>query len=791
MKSSEVSCPNCGGRLAVPPDLQEGKTERVICPACGARVRLRCRRSQTGLAEISTTAELRRLKIPGYQLLERLGKGGMASVFCAIHSASGRKVAVKILPPASAQNPDLVLRFEREARLLATLDHPGVVQILDRGRIGSTYFFAMEYIEGHTLKERLEGGMLPLDEALRILICAGEAVHYCHDHGVVHRDLKPGNIIITASGQVKVMDFGISGLLRRLGDITEQGVLIGTPQYVAPEQLRDGSRIDPRADQFSLAVIMYEMLTNSLPVGVFQPASALNPDAPAALDAVLAKALARDPEDRFRSVREFIHEIRKAAGAALLEPTPPLLSPVAPLKSEAQKEKDGASPTPQGIRSAPREDADSTPVPLETQKPGESGGGEKGRGDRAIQMDQKSQAGPASRTGQTGGTYQADQTGGAREAPSEFGADEAPRAAKRHKRRRRIPLALVPLAVLVLMACGFLFFHRGGRTASPAVHLLVGGLHAPSWLGAPITNDDALKEAENQEGLRGYLAVPRLASGHWVASPSLFQGGEIRRLAAEIPLHLVDSSPAAHSGGAWAWRQGMGLVITACPPGQSGVRVQMALAAPLSADSFHRALADALSEYKNALKQPAAPPATPPVSGQESGADQMAADFSQWRMAQDPDALLAGEPGAPGTPQAPISSGTLEIEPGTGDSYTALAAEKNARGLVRDWTESQRGVRHLVLRGRSRSLPPARLVATLQVAAAPESAQYSTAWQLVAALGADWEPLEIRWPVDVVSPGAQTPHRLLLHAEGGAIDFTAPRIEWIESAAATQANPKP
>jgi serine/threonine-protein kinase len=161
---------------------------------------LRCRRSQTGLAEISTTAELRRLKIPGYQLLERLGKGGMASVFCAIHSASGRKVAVKILPPASAQHPDLVLRFEREARLLATLDHPGVVQILDRGRIGSTYFFAMEYIEGHTLKERLEGRMLPLDEALRILICAGEAVTIATITALCIA-ISTGNIIITASGQ--------------------------------------------------------------------------------------------------------------------------------------------------------------------------------------------------------------------------------------------------------------------------------------------------------------------------------------------------------------------------------------------------------------------------------------------------------------------------------------------------------------------------------------------------------------------------------------------------------------
>jgi hypothetical protein len=252
---------------------------------------------------------------------------------------------------------------------------------------------------------------------------------------------------------------------------------------------------------------------------------------------VLAKALARDPEDRFRSVREFIHEIRKAAGAALLEPTPPLLSPVAPLKSEAQKEKDGASPTPQGIRSAPREDADSTPVPLETQKPGESGGGEKGRGDRAIQMDQKSQAGPASRTGQTGGTYQADQTGGAREAPSEFGADEAPRAAKRHKRRRRIPLALVPLAVLVLMACGYSFFSTRATHCQSGCSSLVGGLHAPSWLGAPITNDDALKEAENQRvcALSGVRALPR---GHWVASPSLFQEANTASRA-EIPLHLV------------------------------------------------------------------------------------------------------------------------------------------------------------------------------------------------------------------------------------------------------------
>jgi serine/threonine protein kinase len=139
----------------------------------------------------------------------------------------------------------------------------------------------------------------------------------------VHRDLKPGNIMLTDHGEVKVTDFGISGLLRRLGDLTEQGAMIGTPQYVAPEQLRDGSRVDPRADQYALAVIAYEMLTNALPVGAFETPSSLNPSIPREVDAILRKALAPNPADRFRSVREFVHEFAGRCSPPKRLPRPP------------------------------------------------------------------------------------------------------------------------------------------------------------------------------------------------------------------------------------------------------------------------------------------------------------------------------------------------------------------------------------------------------------------------------------------------------------------------------------
>lgn len=312
MRPASQPCPNCSASVPLPPAKDVAGRFLVTCPNCGETFYLDRQAAAKSDPGGATSSGLEYLQIPGYTLGRRLGKGGMASVYSAVQNSTNRLVAIKVLPPAYSANPDLVLRFERESRMLAALTHPNIVQILDRGRSGNISYLVMEYILGWTLKDRLEAEPLGAGEAREILTRTGEAIQYCHDQGLVHRDLKPGNIMLTDHGEVKVTDFGISGLLRRLGDLTEQGAMIGTPQYVAPEQLRDGSRVDPRADQYALAVIAYEMLTNALPVGAFETPSSLNPSIPREVDAILRKALAPNPADRFRSVREFVHEFRRA-----------------------------------------------------------------------------------------------------------------------------------------------------------------------------------------------------------------------------------------------------------------------------------------------------------------------------------------------------------------------------------------------------------------------------------------------------------------------------------------------
>ena len=351
MIDQQTQCPHCNRTLdTLAPSNSHARS--WVCKHCGAPIHKR-RRPAVSKPKAPKPAVPRKVQtpfeIPGYQMEYSLGKGGMASVYRARHAASGRAVAIKILNANAANNPDLLLRFEREAEILASLSHPNVVQIMDRGQTEHSYFMVMEYIPGATLKHYLGEGLLPVDEIAWILTRIGEATQYCHDHGLVHRDLKPGNVLLTfhppyeakQSGcrikEVKVADFGISGLLRRLGDITEQGVLIGTPQYVAPEQLRDGSRIDHRADQFSLAVLAYEMITNSLPVGIFEPASSFRKDLEPSIDTVIHRALSREPTDRYQSVREFIYHFRKA-----LAPTESQKAAT----SEKKKSQKGAQTTP-------------------------------------------------------------------------------------------------------------------------------------------------------------------------------------------------------------------------------------------------------------------------------------------------------------------------------------------------------------------------------------------------------------------------------------------------------------
>ncbi|MCY3001179.1 MAG: serine/threonine-protein kinase, partial [Planctomycetota bacterium] len=203
-----------------------------------------------------------------YQVLGPLGAGAMGEVYSAKDTRLGREVAIKVLPPQFAEEEDRLRRFEREARTLASFNHPNVAQIFGVEHVDSIYFLVLELVPGESLEERLKRGPLPLEEALDVARQVAEGLEAAHDAGVIHRDLKPANIRVTPDGRVKVLDFGLAKTAiesRRGSDTdsvlsTEAGRLLGTPTYMAPEQAR-GKPIDKRVDIWAFGCVLYECLT--------------------------------------------------------------------------------------------------------------------------------------------------------------------------------------------------------------------------------------------------------------------------------------------------------------------------------------------------------------------------------------------------------------------------------------------------------------------------------------------------------------------------------------------------
>lgn len=238
--------------------------------------------------------------VPGYQLLELLGKGGMGEVWKAKQLSLGRVVALKVLPDKFARDPEFVKRFEKEATALAALSHPNVVQIIDRGQAGDHVYFTMELVPGINLRELMNAQKPSVRDALRIGAQVARAIDYAHEQKVVHRDLKPENILVDARGHVKIADFGLAGMQGSEHNIslTATAVAMGTVNYMAPEQRRDAKNVDHRADLYSLGVILYELLTGELPLGRFKPPSQKVPELDPALDEVVGQLLETEPDAR-------------------------------------------------------------------------------------------------------------------------------------------------------------------------------------------------------------------------------------------------------------------------------------------------------------------------------------------------------------------------------------------------------------------------------------------------------------------------------------------------------------
>lgn len=295
-------------------------------------------------------------KLGNYRILEKIGAGGQGTVYKATDTKLGRAVVIKVLPPELTVKEANLKRFEREARLASALDHPNICTIFDLNDIEGVHFIAMQFVEGKNVRELVSGRPLDLRSALSITIQVADALAATHARGIIHRDIKAGNVMVTPSGQVKILDFGLAKLLDSEGagpggihhtDLTEVGIPYGTATYAAPEQAR-GERVDARADIFSTGVLLYEMLTGIWPfqgktsVDVRHAVLHQDPEplnearpggAPPQLQSILDRTLAKDPKQRYQKVgelrddlRTILREVEAGAPPGFSE----LITPVAP-----------------------------------------------------------------------------------------------------------------------------------------------------------------------------------------------------------------------------------------------------------------------------------------------------------------------------------------------------------------------------------------------------------------------------------------------------------------------------
>ena len=337
-------CPKCGGEF--PADAPQG-----LCPQCLLKVGLETREgplpesepaptTRPGPRFVPPTIDELAPHFPQLEILELLGQGGMGAVYKARQPGLDRLVALKVLPREVGGDPAFSERFTREARALAKLIHPHIVAVYDFGQTpitplapegrgaggeGQLYYFVMEYVDGVNLREMLAAGHLQPREALAIVPQICEALQFAHDEGIVHRDVKPENVLVDRKGRVKMADFGLAKLLGIPAGpktLTRTGQVMGTPHYMAPEQIEHPHDIDHRADIYALGVVFYEMLTGELPLGRFEPPShKVRIDV--RLDEVVLRTLEKEPERRYQHASQVQTDVEAIARG----PAPPPLSP--------------------------------------------------------------------------------------------------------------------------------------------------------------------------------------------------------------------------------------------------------------------------------------------------------------------------------------------------------------------------------------------------------------------------------------------------------------------------------
>lgn len=261
-----------------------------------------------------------------YRIVEQLGQGGMASVFKAYHPALDRYVAIKVLHQAFLEDPNFLARFQREARVVARLEHPNIVPVYDFAEHQGQPYLVMKYIQGITLKKRLKESAVGREEGLRIIEAVGQGLSYAHQQGILHRDIKPSNVLLADDGGIYLADFGLARIAQAGESTLSNEMLLGTPQYISPEQARGERHLDAGTDIYSFGVVVYEMVVGRVPFNADTPFSivhdhiytplplprAINRRVPEKVELVLLKALAKDRADRFETVDDMVAAFRAA-----------------------------------------------------------------------------------------------------------------------------------------------------------------------------------------------------------------------------------------------------------------------------------------------------------------------------------------------------------------------------------------------------------------------------------------------------------------------------------------------
>ncbi len=314
---SKTSCPSCGFESERSADW--GSDANQVCARCGLASSLFSDDTPVnGSLKWHCVEDAGRVQIEGYEITGVLGRGGMGVVWEGRQISLGRRVAIKFLSPALADSPEFVERFQREAAALARLSHPNIVTIYERGTTLAGVYFVMEYVEGPgggppvDLRSVLKSRRLSEEEVVRISLQLAGALHYAHQMGIVHRDIKPGNVMLDRHGQAKVADFGIALVDAELtrGDLTSTSQPLGSLDYMAPEQRENASVVDARADIYSLGVLLYETLTGILPRGAYVRPSLLMPTLDRSWDELIDRMLQPSVQQRIRDMQQVAEHIR-------------------------------------------------------------------------------------------------------------------------------------------------------------------------------------------------------------------------------------------------------------------------------------------------------------------------------------------------------------------------------------------------------------------------------------------------------------------------------------------------